>query len=255
MASMREFLACTGVDIGTSNSVLVDFFGFAQRRVPRDTCVAGTTTVSLIKQIEALKGHHIHLNIIRIGNDKFSTTDEENIDAAILITRRIYSTRNLGIGRVEHYGVAVAGANGKDVLDSEAEAKDLTNDWKIANNAIDIYFVVDINYGNGVIGESPIKGPCNKNTSGWGGMIGGKTGRGADGLGRTLAHELGHYRGLKHNHSDNNCPGTPEGCNNLMAQTGCATGSTCGATVCSAVRLTTAQGDKIHTHCFVQSGC
>ena len=254
MASVKTFMSCTGVDIGTSNSVLEHLFGFLQRRVPRDPCLTVRTTVSILDQINALKGHHIHLNIIRIGDDGFSSTDEENIDAAILITRRIYATRSLGIGRVEHYGVSMASANGKDVLDSEAEAKDLTNDWRIANNAIDVYFVVDINYGGSVVGQSPIKGPCNKNTAGWGGMVGGETGRPASALGRTLAHELGHYLGLKHNHGDDpNCPGTTAGCNNLMAQTRCATG--CGGGVCDAVSLTSTQGDKIHTHCFVQSGC
>ena len=79
------------------------------------------------------------------------------------------------------------------------------------------------------------------------GVIGGEVNRAADGVARTLAHEIGHYLGLAHNHGDS-CPTTTAGQNNLMAQTRCA------ASIPNSVNLTTTQGASVRDHCFVQSG-
>jgi hypothetical protein len=253
VVSVKSIMNCIGVDTSGSVSVLFHLFGFFRARVPADQCSSSAGQVSLLDHIASLKGMHTHLNIIRVGIDNFTGAEVDSIDYAIYQTRRIYRTVNLGIGRVEHYDVTSGNAGGKDDLGSEDEAEDLTHDWTVPNNGLDVFMVDNIS-DTDFVGISPIGGPCDKNDKDMNGVIGGEVNRGAQAVARTFAHEIGHYLGLSHNHGNApSCPDTTAGCNNLMAQTRCA--ASCGGGVCQSVNLIDSQGNTVRGHCFVQVGC
>jgi hypothetical protein len=247
METVKSILNCIGVDTSGSVSVLFHMFGFFKARVPADPCTTGTPQVSLITHINSLQGKHVHINVIRVGIDNFTDADIDKIDYSIYKTRNIFRTVNLGLGRVEHYDVTVADSDGKNDLGSEDEAEDLTHDWTVPNNGIDVFVVENISDSD-FIGLSPVGGPCDKDDKDMNGVIGGEVSRGTAGVARTFAHEIGHYLGLPHNHGDD-CPTSASGRANLMAQTRCAD------SICDSVLLTSSQGNTVRGHCFVKNGC
>lgn len=247
MASVKSILNCIGVDTSGTVSILGNMFGFLRWRVPDDPCSTATAQVSLLNQVRSLQGSHIHLNIIRVGIDNFTSAEVDRIEYAIYKAHNIFNTRSLGVGRVEHYNVTSADAGGKDDLGSQDEAEDLTHDWTVPNDGIDVFMVDNIS-DTSFVGISPRPGPCDKDDKDMNGVIGGEVNRSASGVARTFAHEIGHYLGLPHNHGAN-CPTTASGRANLMAQTRCAD------SVCNSVQLNSSQGSTIRSHCFVKSGC
>jgi hypothetical protein len=252
MASVKSIMNCIGIDTGGSVSVLFHLFGFFRARVPANSCTGTTAQVSMLDHLNSLQSKHIHLNVIRVGIDDWTEAEIDKLDFSIFSARQIYRTRSLGIGRVQHWDVSSADADGKDDIGSEDEAEDLTHDWTVDNNAIDVFVVSNISAD--FIGLSPVGGSCDKDDKDMNGVLGGEINRSTEGIARTFAHEIGHYLGLSHNHGgDPDCPDTTSGCNNLMAQTRCAT--SCGGGVCAALLLTSSQGSTIRGHCFVQDGC
>ena len=268
MASIRELLDCIGVERSGSLSVLRDLFGFSRGRVPQDPGGTAIPSVSLLSQVRALQGRYVNLNLIRVGWDGISgATNQQNarekLDFGVFRTRIILAQRNLGVGRVLYWRIDTADADGADDLGSSGEADDLSDDWGVANDGIDVFIVRNISAsGNdSFLGISPVKGDCDKGGKD-DGLVGGAINRGGfgvsagawDGFARTMAHEICHFLGLKHNHGGRpNCPGTTAGCNNLMAQTRCA--NSCGGGVRAAILLTGSQGSTIRGHCSVQPGC
>ncbi|MBP2328157.1 hypothetical protein JOF56_008542 [Kibdelosporangium banguiense] len=169
----------------------------------------------------------ISLNIIRVGSENFSAADLTTINNAIGTLRGIYASIGLTLRRVEHYIIPLASANGRDVIDNDGEAETLTDEWTVANNAVDVFFVRL--YVGSVAGLSPVPGPCDKNAKGMDGtvceLIGGTTGQ-------VLAHEVGHYLGLSHVTGDSS---------NLMFPS-----------VPNGGLLTAAQGNTMRSHCFIE---
>ena len=251
MASVKDIMNCIGLDTSEPVSVLFHFFGFFRSRVPLDPCSSDPGEVSLLNHLNSLQGKHIHLNIIRVGIDNFTDEEVDKIDSAILTARRLYRGKSLGIGRIEHFDVESSDADGMDNIGSEDEAEDLTHAFTVPNNGIDVFMVDNISAG--FVGLSPVDGPCDKNDKDMNGVLGGEVNRPNDRVSRTFAHEIGHYLGLPHNHGDDDCPDTTAGCNNLMAQTGCA--DSCGDGICEAMIITDSQGSTMRGHCFVQDGC
>ena len=253
MASVRSLLDCMDIDTGGSNSVLRDFFGFIRARVPTDPDTTVIAEVSMLQQAQALQSKHFHLNIIEVGFDLLADLDDarEMIDYCTYRTRNIYRTRSLGLGRVLHWEISSADADGYDNIGSQGEARDLWEDWGVDNDGIDTFVTrtrSTADDGPG-LGLSPVDGDCDNGTSddgNWGGDI---ATRSDDGLSRTFAHEIGHYLGLEHNHGDDDCPSTTAGQNRLMAQTGCA------ISVRTSVNLTSGEGNTIRDHCRVRDGC
>jgi Metallo-peptidase family M12B Reprolysin-like len=253
MASVRALLDCMDINTGGSNSVLRDFFGFIRARVPTDPEPTVIAEVSMLQQAQALQGKHFHLNIIQVGFDLLADLDNalEMIDYCTYRTRNIYRTRSLGLGRVLHWEISSADADGYDNIGSQGEARDLWEDWGVDNDGIDTFVTrtrSTADDGPG-LGLSPVDGDCDNGTSddgNWGGDI---ATRGFDGLSRTFAHENGHYLGLEHNHGDDDCPSTTAGQNRLMAQTGCA------IDVRTSVNLTVGEGNTMRGHCRVRDGC
>ena len=259
MASVKAIMGCLGIDTSGTVSVLGDFFGFIRARVPADPDTTVTAQVSVLSHVQGVQGQHIHLNVIRVGFDAISggatalDAAFEKLDYALYRTRNIYRQVNLGVGRVLHWFITAAESDGADDLGSEGECDDLIADWSVPNDGVDAFVVRNISDPDFVGKASDIPGECDKEAKD-DGVVAGEIGRGSEGFSRTFAHEIGHHLGLSHNHGgDPDCPDTTAGCNNLMAQTRCAT--SCGGGVRAAVLLTGSQGSTMRDHCAVQAGC
>lgn len=247
MRTIKSIMNCIGVNTSGRVSVLFHLYGFSRARVPTDPVQTVTARVSLLTDVTSLLGRHTHLNVIRVGVDNFTSNEIESIDYAIYKARNIYRTVNLGVGRVEHYDISAADSNGRNDIASDSEAEDLTHEWTVPNDALDVFVVEHITAD--FIGISALDGPCDKDApSGMNGVLAGAADRFREGLARTFAHEIGHYLGLPHNHG-NDCPITADARSNLMAQTRCAD------SVRNSVVLTAAQGNDVRDHCSVHGGC
>jgi hypothetical protein len=171
------------------------------------------------------------MNFIQVGSDQFTEADFVEMDSALQATRNLYAAANLGVGRIEHYAITTAEADGADNIGSDSEAEDLTNDWTVPNSALDIFFV--LTYATSTIGLSRVDGPCDKDAKGMDGSVVAIEGD-TNTTGFVLAHEAGHYLGLGHS-SDGN---------NLMF-----------GTVPNGGAITSGQGSNMRDHCFTRSGC
>ena len=220
MDSLSSIAACIGITGSFSTSR--DFFGF-MRGAPSD--------VSVATQIQRLKGRHAHMNFIRVGSDQFTNNDLAEMDAALQFTRDTYAQVSLGVGRIEHFVISTAQADGADNIDNDDEAEELTNDWTVPNSALDIFWV--LTYATSTIGLSRVDGPCDKDAKGMDGSVVAIEGS-PNTTGFVLAHEAGHYLGLSHTTSSGN----------LMF-----------GTVPNGGNLTSSQGSNMRDHCFTKPGC
>lgn len=257
MQSVKATLTGIGVNTNRNVSVLGDLFGFFQQRVPADPDPSVTASVSVQNQLQALTGRHVHLNMITVGFDTLSAGDQQTandkVDYAVYRTRNIFAQVNLGVGRVEHYRITAAESNGRDDLGSESEADDLSDEWSVPNDGIDVFLVRNIS-DTDFVGISPRPGDCDKGDKD-DGLIGGEINRRFEDFSRTVAHEIGHFLDLPHNHGDNNCPSTTAGQSNLMAQTRCVIpDSTGNPDTRNSVLLTTSQGNTMRGRCQVRNG-
>ena len=126
--------------------------------------------------------------------------------------RDIYSTVGISLGRIEYFGITTAMAPGRDRIDDDSEAEDLTNEYTVQNAGCDVFFVRE--YVGWTSGRSAIDGPFDKDA----GIFDGFTGSvvevdttlvhttspifmgDVNYTGITLAHEVGHYLGLNHHY-------------------------------------------------------
>ena len=223
MASLRDTAACIGVT--GDFSVVRDFFGRSAARV--GTYGEKPDDVSVLTQVGLLQGPHVHLNLIRVGIELYTPEDEADIDAAVQGTRGYYEQVGLGVGRVLRFSVSIADANGHEHIGSDGEAVELTHDWTVPNDAIDVFLVRSYVLGTG---HAPINGPCDKS----GVRMNGCVIEPPDRSGQILGHYVGQYLGL-HTTQDNQ---------NLM-WTATPNGG----------ELTAAQGAIMRDHCFVNGGC
>lgn len=248
MNSFRQHAACVGAS--GNFSVMRDVLGFSRGRLPPHPDGGGNVaSVSMRTQIQAIAGRHVHLNVIRVGFDALSAGDQatafERIDWALLRIREIYAPVNLGVGRVLHWFITQADADGADDIGSEDEAEDLWDAWSVKNNGLDVFMVRTISAD--FIGLSPVDGACEKDDKD-DGLVGGRIDRDPDGVARTFAHEVGHYLGLSHTHGAD-CPTTTAARNRLMSQTRCAISNR------NSVTLTGGEGSDMRDHCMVRPGC
>jgi len=252
MDSLLDSCACIG--LSGDISILKDYFGFTMGRfdnppdprgLPPDPTGA-TVQVSLLRQIGLLKGEHVDLNIIRIGEDNFSNSDYIDLDYTVFKIRNIYNRQQVGIGKVEWYYVLSADADGLDSPNTKAELRDITHHWTVDNDSIDVFVPSNMNVpsdGGSVLGFSPIGGPCNKDKNGR--MTGSVVDlQGSEQTARSFSHEVGHYLGLFHRNGDPT---------NLMCQTSKV--QKAGGSIRNAILLTDHQGHNIKNHCFIHGGC
>lgn len=250
---VRSILACIGADQSGDVSLLARGFGFIRGRVPPDPDTSVRAEVSVLEWMRGLKGRHIHLNVIRMGFDTLFAADQatalERIDYAIYRTRNIYRQVALGVGRVLHWFVNAADANGRDDIGSEDESEQLWEEWSVPNGGIDVFVVRNIS-DTDFVGRSPVGGSCDKDGKD-DGLLGGEINREPEGFSRSFAHEIGHFLGLSHNHGKDECPATNAGRRRLMAQTRCAATIDLRTTV----NLTSGEGTTMRRHCSVRAGC
>jgi hypothetical protein len=67
------------------------------------------------------------------------------------------------VGRVQHWIISVADAQGLDAPTEEGQLQELTERWEVPNNGIDLFIVHDMNIpsNNGILlGRSAVDGPC-----------------------------------------------------------------------------------------------
>lgn len=234
MASLKQLARCIG--LSGNISIIRDFYGYT--RVP-----AGRQ-LSLSTQARLIKSSHMHLNLIRVGTNEngwFSDIEEQEIDEAVQITRDIYATVNVGIGRVERYSITAAQANGQQDIDSDDEAEALTNEWAVPNDALDVFFVLTC--GGDTIGRSKVDGSCDKdNNKGMDGSVIALEGDTST-TGLVLAHEVGHYLGLKHTDEDDDLDDNDK--TNLMFPSVDGNGG----------KLTGGQGGVMKEHCWMRAAC
>ncbi len=238
MASLRDLADCIGLP--DEFSVLRHFFGFARGVLPTDPTGADVT-VSLKRQLDRLEGEYLDLNVIAVGSDQFTDDDYNEIDYSIFKTRNIYHTISLGIGRVRHYIVSTADADGLDTPTTEGDLGQLTADWTVSNSGIDMFIPHNMSVpsnGGTLLGLSPVPGPCDKDAKGMTGPVAGLWG--SEQTARTFAHELGHYLGLSHRNNSRD---------NLMCQSSRAN------SIRDSVDLTGGQGNTMDDHCSVEDGC
>src|SRR5262245_42790753 len=110
--SLKAMASCIGLP--SEFSVLRDFYGLWEGVIP--TVAGGSETLSLKQQFALLKGHHIHVDIIHVGD--IGSDDHAFIDACVHQCRGVYATVNLGVGRVKHYVITEAEADGMDKIGS-----------------------------------------------------------------------------------------------------------------------------------------
>lgn len=168
----------------------------------------------------------VNINVILVGSELFSTSDQTEVNDAIQRTRNIFATVGLGINEVKFFAIPLALARGRQFIDSDSEAEALTDEWTVDNHALDLFFV--FTYAGPAVGLSAEGGSCDKNSKGMDGSVAAIEG---SSTGIVAAHELAHYLGLSHDSS----PG------NLMMPT---TAGNLGL-------LRPDQGDKMKKHCFV----
>ena len=255
--------------------MLFDLFGFRRGLVPPDP-TGVTSSVSVRQLAEGLDGDHINVNVIAVGFDTFAdpqpstittggtgTTDTVStspfedalieLDYCVYRIRNIYRPQGVGVGRVLHFVIDNADADGMAVIADSDEAEDLWRSFFVDNDGIDAFVVRSI--AGTLLGFSPVGGDCDKGSRNDGLMAGGADNV-DEGLSRTFAHEIGHFLGLNHNHNDlpaGPCPTTTTAQNNLMAQTGCV--NTTGQTLRGAVLLTGTQGNVMDDHCSIRAAC
>lgn len=244
--SIREAFDCIQVGTDGDMSVLGLLFGFTQGVVPPDPNDTAPAQVSVLEQFGRLRGKHVHLNVLRVGFDLFSSSAFDavmaKIDYAVYKARKIYGTVDLGIGRVAYGDITSAEADGREDIGSRKEAKQLTQEWYGMNDGIDGFLPFNISAGFG--GISPIGGTCNKQKdTGYSGAIIGDPGQSLDKAARAFSHEFAHYLGLSHGSGNGNVL-------NLMTPS-----DTPGLVLSTALQLTPEQGAIMRSHCFVRDGC
>jgi Matrixin len=239
MISLKDLARCIGIE--GSFLVVRDFFGHSKGH-PRASPLGPSKQLSVLGQVRLLRGPHIHLDVVRVGGNRFSAGHDLDIDFAIFRAREIYAAVGLGIGRVSHYLLPEADADGLHAIESRRQAKRLARKYRGPHDdAIDVFFVLDYNVTSGgedKAGIAPIGLPCNKNRYHFDGIVMGVrffggVDVGAIVLGGVLAHELGHGLGLHHTDT----------VGNLMFPT--LTGTA----------LSSDQGEEMRRHCFIQPGC
>ncbi len=219
---LKSIADCVG--LSHPFSVRRDFFGYSHG--------GPGTDLSLKRQLELCQGQSLGINIILVGLEDFSDTDREEVENAIRFTRDIYEKVDIGIRRVLWWHITNANAGSFRTIDSKSEAKDLTHSFTVNNDFLDVFVVRRY---NGADGRSAIDGDTDKDAKNMTGSVVSLNGN-FDNSGNTMAHEIGHYLGLRHVSSSTNFVG---GNGSSNSNTG----------------ITSSQGSTMKQHGFVRDVC
>jgi len=170
----------------------------------------------------------IDVNLIMVGRDNFTAAHETQMLDSLVVTRQIYAQVGLDVRNVSYWAITAAQAGALEIVDSLAEADQLTDEWTVPNAALDVFVVRSM---NGADGWSAVNGSCNKNADGMTGSVVSLNGD-VGNSGNTFAHEKGHYLGLDH---------VPDA-GNFIGDDGASNSNTA---------IHAWQGDVMKKHCFV----
>ena len=170
----------------------------------------------------------VDINLIAVGRDHFSNADLDQMLNSLTGTRQIYAQVGLNIGNVRRFRIEASQAGVLEIIDSLAEADQLTDDWTVGNHALDVFVVRSM---NGADGWSAVGGSCDKNAKGMSGSVVSLNGSLANSA-NTFAHEMGHYLGLDH----------IAAADNFIGNNGSSNSNT---------NIFDWQGNTMKSHCFV----
>jgi hypothetical protein len=211
MASLRQLAGCLGLP--SAFSLVRDFFGYASPPPwPKLTQDNVPTRLSVLTQARLVRQPHLNLHVVRVGtldNGRFADpVDEQQVDAAVQLARRVFAEIDVGIGRVKRsWHVPLSKGTGFDVIDDECEADELIDAYDLPQDGIKAFFVLDWSCSSAT---SCTVGHTDGDKDGC--VVELQDGN-TVGTGRALAHELGHVLGFGHENDDPS---------NLMCQGGTA---------------------------------
>jgi hypothetical protein len=246
MATLRvKSIAASCLGAGVPLSIRRDVFGYIWGPVNR--------TLSLRDHLERIAGTSINLSIFLVGHEPgfsgwFSQDDAGQIQHAVDVARELYAQVGLGVRRLYWRYIPPGEAGGYWAVDS-GQATELTEAFSGPNDGIDVFYVNVVTdaggWSNSGDGEG---GPCDKDEKGerTGAVLEIKRPANDDKnqfAGILLAHEVGHYLGLQHAGDISNVMGDD------------SDGDGVGSISLSSVSLTTNQGNKMKSHCFVRPPC
>ena len=92
--------------------------------------------------------HRLDVNMILVGRELFTAAQIVESNAAMAIARGIFAQVGIYLHLTGTSGITAAQAGANLTIDNEAEAVDLTADWTIPNNALDLFVVRTITEGS-----------------------------------------------------------------------------------------------------------
>jgi hypothetical protein len=170
---------------------------------------AAPTTRSLRRQLETCSGDSVDLVIFMVGQEpdfsgSIALGDMTEIQYALQVARDLYADVDLGIRRVEWDHLSQEEGSDFVIVNGRSEARRLTHQANGREGAIDVFIVKFIQ--GFPAGWSPAPGPCEKRDSilGRGNGCVVELAQSRQWTGHLIAHEVGHYLGLKHEHDRTN---------------------------------------------------
>lgn len=236
MATSVRAVAASCLGVNAPLSVRRHVFGYIWGAMDRE--------LSLARHLELIQGTSHNLSIFLVGHEpdftgQFSLADAQRMQAAVDVTRELYSQVSIGVRKLYWRYIPTAEANGFNVVDA-SEATDLTEAFSGPNDGIDVFFVTSVSDAGG---WSNVDGPCDKDVNGerTGAVLELKSTDFFTGV--LMAHEVGHYLGLAHAGDITNVMGDD------------SDGDGIGSINSTSVNLTNGQGDTMASHCSIRPDC
>lgn len=235
--------ACRG--LAPPFSVLGDLYGYIHADADGERFGGQRTTMSLRRQLQLVRGRALAASIFLVGHEHDFTgvvtpAQVQKVQYAIQVTREIYAGADLGIHRIHWRRIGVTAAGAYTIITDKTEAADLTEDFTSPDDGIDVFFVQQVlNAG----GWSRVRGSCRKDRRDQ--MTGAvlELSGSARFTGILLAHEVGHYLGLRHADTITNLMGVD------------SNGDGIGELSTASKEVTAAQASTMRRHCAVRPPC